>query len=53
MAFSRRAANGLRRRGFRAWCLPDAMAALGPWTTPSARRARIVERYDTPTLRDV
>jgi hypothetical protein len=52
VAFSRRAANALRRRGFRTWCLADELAAVEPGDV-EAEAARIVERYDTPTLRDV
>jgi Capsule polysaccharide biosynthesis protein len=53
VAFSRRAADVLRRRGLRADCLPDRMAALGPIANPEAEGERIVERYGLPTLRDV
>jgi hypothetical protein len=52
VAFSRRAAGALRRRGFRTWCLPEAMAALGT-VEVEREAARIVARYDAPTLRDV
>jgi hypothetical protein len=52
VAYSRRAGNDLQRRGQRAWCLPDVMAALAPFD-PAGEAERIVERYDTPTLRDV
>jgi hypothetical protein len=53
VAFSRRAAHALRRKGFRAECLPDRMAALGPISDPEAEGRAIVERYGLPTLRDV
>jgi hypothetical protein len=53
VAFSRRAANVLRARGFRAECLPDRMAALGPIPDAEAEGERIVDRYGLPTLRDV
>ena len=55
VAFSRRAASGLRRQGFRAWCLADAIAEL-PKLSPAEiehEADRIVDRYDTPTLRDI
>jgi Capsule polysaccharide biosynthesis protein len=52
VAFSRRAAEALRRKGLRAECLPDRMAALGPIEDHEAAGARIVERYGLPTLRD-
>jgi hypothetical protein len=52
VTFSRRAATVLRRRGFTAHCLPDAMASLGPFDLE--REARRIERaYETPSLRDV
>jgi hypothetical protein len=47
IAFSRRSA---RRLG--GWCLPDAMARLGPLDV-DAEAARIERTYDTPSLRDV
>jgi hypothetical protein len=52
VAYSRRATGELRRRGQRAWCLPEAMAGLGPLDAASEAE-RIAGRYDTPTLRDV
>ncbi len=52
VAYSRRAADMLRRRGFRAYCLRELMDDLGP--VEIARHAERIERsYDTPTLRDV
>jgi len=53
VTYSRRAAAALRRKGFRAECLPDRMAALGPIADPEAEGRAIVERYSLPTLRDV
>jgi hypothetical protein len=53
VAYSRRSASALRRRGFRAECLPDRMAALGPIADPEAQGRAIVARYGLPTLRDV
>jgi hypothetical protein len=53
VAYSRRAAAGLRWQGFAAECLTDRMAALGPIADAEAEGARIVERYGLPTLRDV
>jgi len=55
VAFSRHAAGGLRRQSFRAWCLADALAEL-PKLSPAEiehEADRIVDRYDTPTLRDI
>jgi hypothetical protein len=52
VAYSRRSAETLRRRGFRAHCLTDAMAELGPLDI-QRHAERIVRDYDTPTLRDV
>ena len=52
VAYSRRASDMLRRKGFRAYCLRDLMDDLGP--VEVARHAERIERsYDTPTLRDV
>jgi hypothetical protein len=53
VAYSRRAATALRRKGFRAECLPDRMAALGPLADPEADGREIVARHGLPTLRDV
>jgi Capsule polysaccharide biosynthesis protein len=55
VAYSRRAAAALRSRGFRAECLPDRMAALGPMSRAEAEEEgrRIVARYGLPTIRDV
>jgi hypothetical protein len=52
VAYSRRASDMLRRKGFRTYCLLDLMEELGP--IDAARHAeRIETSYDTPTLRDV
>ncbi len=53
VTFSRRAAQGLRRQGFRAECLPDRMLELGPIADPEEEGRAIVKRYSLPTLRDV
>lgn len=53
VTFSRLAARTLRRRGFEAFVLPDAMAALGDHIDVSAEAERIEAAYDTPTIRDV
>ncbi len=53
VTFSRRAAAALRRKGFRAECLPDRMAALGAIADPEREGRAIVARYGLPTLRDV
>jgi hypothetical protein len=53
VAYSRRAANALRAKGFRAECLLDRMTALGEIADPEAEGRAIVERYGLPTLRDV
>jgi Capsule polysaccharide biosynthesis protein len=53
VAFSRRSAAALRRRGANVRCLPDLMAELGPLSDVAGEAARIERRYDTPTLRDV
>ena len=52
VAFSRRAAAGLRDAGYPSWCLPEEMAKQ---TVPAvgAEAARIEAEYDTPSLRDV
>ena len=52
VAYSRRAGETLRRRGFRAYCLADLMAALGPLDV-EGHAERIVRDYDSPTLRDI
>ena len=50
---SRRAAAKLSRRGVRAHCLPDVIAAL-PADPPLAEEVqRLESTYETPTLRDV
>jgi hypothetical protein len=52
VAYSRRAGDMLRRKGFRAYCLRELMDELGP--VDVGRHAERIERsYDTPTLRDV
>jgi hypothetical protein len=53
VTFSRRSADVLRRRGFRAECLPDAMADLGRVPDLQAQVERIEHEYETPALRDV
>ena len=52
VAYSRRSAETLRRRGFRAYCLADLTAELGPLDI-QAHADRIARNYDTPTLRDI
>jgi len=52
VAYSRRSAEMLRRRGFRAYCLTDLMAELGPLDV-AGHAERIARGYDTPTLREV
>jgi hypothetical protein len=52
VCFSRRGTTTLRRRGERAWCLPDAMAALGRIDVEAEAR-RIEEAYALPSLRSV
>jgi hypothetical protein len=52
VAFSRRAAEAMRRDGLRAWCLADELRASGPFD-PEREAERIVAAYDTPTLRDI
>jgi hypothetical protein len=52
VAYSRRSAQTLRRRGFRAHCLADLMAELGPLDV-QGHAERIARDYDTPTLRDI
>ncbi|MEA2348599.1 MAG: hypothetical protein QOG62_2386 [Thermoleophilaceae bacterium] len=53
VTYSRRAAQTLERRGFRAWCLPDEMRRLGDGLNWTAEAERIAEQYDTPTFRDI
>jgi hypothetical protein len=53
VTYSRVAARSLRRRGYDAVVLPDAMAELGEGLDVAAEAARIEETYDTPTIRDV
>jgi hypothetical protein len=53
VAYSSRSADVMRRRGFRAWCLPEAMASLGPVLDIEGEAERIVREYEIPTLRDV
>ena len=52
VAYSRRSAETLSRRGVRAHCLTDLMAELGPLDVEGLAE-RIARDYDTPTLRDV
>ena len=52
LCISRRAAADMQRLGFRAWCLPDVMASLGPYDL-NGEVARIERDYPTPSLRDV
>ncbi|HEX6713077.1 MAG TPA: hypothetical protein VF066_06815 [Thermoleophilaceae bacterium] len=52
VCISRRAAADMQRRGFRSWCLPDEMAALGPYDV-NGEVARIERDYPIPSLRDV
>jgi hypothetical protein len=52
VTFSRRAAAVLRRGGFTAYCLPDAMASLGPFDLEH-EASRIERTYELPSLRDV
>jgi hypothetical protein len=53
VAFSRRSAESLRRRGYRTYCLPELMADVRPGSDVDHQAARIAETYDTPTLRDI
>ena len=53
VAFSRLAADALRRRGFRAFCLPDVMAEVGEGPDPAGEVERIERRYRLPSVRDV
>jgi hypothetical protein len=52
VTFSRRAAAVLRRGGFPAHCLPEAMGALGPFDLEH-EVSRIERTYEMPSLRDV
>lgn len=52
IAFSRRAALRLQRKGYQAWCLPDLMDALGD-VDVAAEARRIEERYPIAHLRSV
>lgn len=52
VTYSRRAARKLRALGQRAWCLPDAMGAVGPFDL-DAEVARMTAAYAVPTFRDV
>ena len=53
VTYSRRSAEVLRRRGFRAYCLPDLMAELDLSGDVGRHATRIERDYETPTLRDV
>jgi hypothetical protein len=53
VAYSRRSAEALRRRNFRAYCLPELMAGIDPSVAIERHAERIEQDYDTPTLRDV
>lgn len=53
VTYSRRAAARLRRQGFEAWALPEAMDALGPIADVAGEAARIAAQYDVPTFRDI
>ena len=53
LAFSRRAAAALRRRGFRTFCLPDVMSEAGEGPGAAREAQRLERRYGLPSLRDV
>ena len=53
VAFSRRSAERLRRRGVETHCLPELMATDGPLPSLTREADRIERRYEMPTLRDV
>jgi len=53
LAFSRRAASALGRRGFRTFCLPDVMSEVGVGSDPAEEAARIERRYHLTSVRDV
>src|SRR5918996_4598533 len=53
LAYSRRAAMVLRRRGHEAHCLPERMAEASPVRSWAEEEARIVSRYGIPDLHDV
>ena len=53
LAFSRRAAHALTRRGFRTFCLPDVMAEVDEGPDLEAEAARIERRYRLTSIRDV
>jgi hypothetical protein len=50
---SRAAAEELRERGFRAYCLPDVVAQVGASDSLEAEVQRIEEAYPIPHIRDV
>jgi hypothetical protein len=52
VAYSRRASDMLRRKGFKAYCLRELMDELGP-VDIAGHAERIERSYDTPTLRDI
>ncbi len=52
VAYSRRSARTLRRRGFPAWCLRDELNGPGGLDV-TAETARLETSYATPSLRDV
>jgi hypothetical protein len=52
VCFSRRGTEMLRKRGERAWCLPDAMTELGKIDVDAEAR-RIEETYALPSVRSV
>ncbi len=54
LSYSRRGARLAAEHGVRTWVLPDLLREVPTAiSTGSARGQAIVERYDTPTLRDI
>jgi hypothetical protein len=53
LTVSRRAASGLSRRGFRAFCLPDVMAEVGDGPGVASEVERLERTYAIPSVRDV
>jgi hypothetical protein len=52
VVWSRRSAEQLRRKGYTAHLMPEALRDVGPFDSEVEQR-RILETYDTPTIRDV
>jgi Capsule polysaccharide biosynthesis protein len=52
VVWSRRSAGDLRAKGYKVSLMPDAMRALPPFDV-EAEQTRILDTYETPTIRDI